>query len=499
MRRLASLAFAITSIAACAAPNGPTGPGPGDDDPMEDPAEEPTETIEFPATDPSSDDPSRRAVLPDCASPLARAMFDATQDVVWRGNVPAEHYATARSTADTSVLIDGPRIFPAFRELIAGARHHVVLQTYVWETGSDPANDILAGLSDLAARRAAEASTLPPVTVRLLIDVSIVGFGSKVEVLPGLATAIEGLQLDPAHVQVELAGFFHIALGNLHAKTVVVDGRDAIVTGANPQVHHDYDSPWRDSGYRFTGDIAVSLLADFDSAWRDGHLWTCGTDATRTVGECIATPPHGPYTIRRPAIAAGTCRPMIVTSRQADADPRSNRTDNTQDQAFLAGFAAARRHIHMQTPNLNDDHAKAALVDAMLRGVRVDVVLSRGFNDLTENLPGQGGDNETNVRRLYDALAAANVPDACDRLRVRWYSRNGVMPVRDNGDYASHVKYTSIDDEVVIVGTANMDTQSWNNAREVNVVVDDPVLAQAWDADLFVADFERGIPVAQCP
>jgi phosphatidylserine/phosphatidylglycerophosphate/cardiolipin synthase-like enzyme len=151
----------------------------------------------------------------------------------------------------------------------------------------------------------------------------------------------------------------------------------------------------------------------------------------------------------------------------------------------------------MQTPNLNDDAAKTALIAAVQRGVLVDIVLAKGFNDSTEIAPGQGGTNVDNVAQLYDALAG--VPDICHRLRIRWYSRDGLRPIEGNGLYASHEKYTSVDDQVVIVGTANMDTQSWNNSRETNVLVDDPTIAQAWDAQLFERDFGNGILVDQCP
>src|SRR5690606_22264670 len=149
-------------------------------------------------------------------------------------------------------------------------------------------------------------------------------------------------------------------------------------------------------------------------------------------------------------------------------------------------FAAARSHIRIQTPNLNDDAAKAGLVDAVKRGVRVEIVLSKGFNDLTEQAPGQGGTNEENVAMLHEELAAAGVTDICNKLQIRWYSRDGLYPIVGNGIYASHAKYMSIDDTVVIVGTANMDTQSWNNSREVNIVVDDAVTTRAWDATLFL-------------
>lgn len=499
MRPLLLASFAASLLTACASPQG--GGIDDDDGGPADPSADPqeiTEQVTFPDRDATGDDPAHRAVLPACASPLATRMFDATRDVIWRGTVPGDHYATARNAADTDALIDGPQIFPKFRELIAGANYDVVLQTYVWEVGSDPANEILAGLTELARRRAAEAPTAPPVTVRFLIDASTVGFGSSTKTLPQLQASVDALGLDPARVRFELAAFYHIAFGNLHVKTLVVDGRDAIITGANPQAHHNYDAPWRDSGYHLTGDVAVSLLADFDSAWRRGSLWTCGGDEAVPFVDCMAVPERPIYTVRRGAVAADTCRTMLVITRQPDQDPTANRTDNTQDQALLAGFAAATTSIHMQTPNLNDDAAKTALLDAVKRGVQVDIVLSRGFNDVSEGLA-QGGDNDMNVRMLYDDLAAAHVTGACDKLRVRWYSHDGRQPTYGNGYYASHAKYASIDDQVVVVGTANMDTQSWNNSREVNVAVDDRAIATAWDAQLFLPAFTGGIRTVQCP
>ena len=137
--------------------------------------------------------------------------------------------------------------------------------------------------------------------------------------------------------------WWEVGFGTLHVKTLVVDGRDAIVTGANPQAHHNDGTPWRDSGYRFTGDIAVSLLADFDNAWRKAALWTCGSDQSKPYTECSGVAPRPTYVVRRPAsMASGLCRPMMVATRQIDMNPTSNRIDNPQDQAFLAGWAAAQ-------------------------------------------------------------------------------------------------------------------------------------------------------------
>ncbi len=49
-----------------------------------------------------------------------------------------------------------------------------------------------------------------------------------------------------------------------------------------------------------------------------------------------------------------------------------------------------------------------------------------------------------------------------------------------------------------IVGSANMDTQSWNFSREVNLVVDSSEVAGGWDAQAFQPSFGRAIVVDQC-
>jgi phosphatidylserine/phosphatidylglycerophosphate/cardiolipin synthase-like enzyme len=98
---------------------------------------------------------------------------------------------------------------------------------------------------------------------------------------------------------------------------------------------------------------------------------------------------------------------------------------------------------------------------------------------------------------LYDAIGTAGVPDKCDKLRLRWYTRNGAV-VDGNGLYASHAKYMSLDDNIVIVGTANMDTQSWNNSREINILVDDPAITQTWDRQMFLPAMMAGAQVAYC-
>lgn len=450
------------------------------------------------------DDRDRASALPENASPLLREIYAATQRYIDRGTVCRDLYATSRNDADPRMLVDGPEIFPKMAELIREAKSDVAIQTFVWENESEGAQIVLDAVKDLGARLAAQREAgvaTRPVTVRFLLDYFKVGGGSKKKV-EALVSSLRAMKLDPRDVLWEVGAFHHLAFGNLHVKSLVVDGVVAMIQGANFETCHDRlgndgEGPWRDSGYVLRGEIARALLSDFDDAWMDSpseiHAWNGDhePDRSRVSHEVLPLP----------ANTAGI--PMLVVTRERDPNPFSNRDDNTQDRAFLAAFGSAKRVVRVMTPNLNDDKAKEGLLEAAKRGVRVEIVLSKGFNEKTEDLPGQGNGNSTNVRRMYAALATMHargeLPKApCELFKVRWHSRDGKTNLCGNGDFTSHAKYASIDGSIAIVGTANQDTQSWNNSREVNVVVDDADTTKAWDARMFLADFAKGVPAKEC-
>ncbi len=72
---------------------------------------------------------------------------------------------------------------------------------------------------------------------------------------------------------------------------------------------------------------------------------------------------------------------MMLATRSADGWFTSDRLDNTQDQALLAMLEHAENHVNLETPNLNDNEFKDALIEAIVDGLDVNVVLSKGFND----------------------------------------------------------------------------------------------------------------------
>ena len=335
--------------------------------------------------------------------------------------------------------------------------------------------------------------------VRILIDASDTGLFA----LPfpkgvhHVTESLRALHLDPRYVRFEVAAYPHVLTGNLHVKTVVVDGRRAIITGANPEIHHEGANPWYDLGFQFRGEVAAGLRGEFANAWKHGIQWTCPT--WEFYPESCTRPTRDLPALSVPVEPdlADACVPMLVIGRGSDENPLGSGTDNTQDQAYLAAMRGAKSVIRIQTPNMNDDDVKDALLRATANGVDVKIILSRDFNRLSESVPGVGGHNEDNVNELYRRLRAAGVENPCERLQIRWYSQDGVRAQRGNGPGVSHAKYASFDDQVAIVGGTNMDGQSFHRSREADVVVDDQTTVGAWDS-VFEERFAMAMPVAPC-
>ncbi|MBX3471069.1 MAG: phosphatidylserine/phosphatidylglycerophosphate/cardiolipin synthase family protein [Planctomycetes bacterium] len=403
------------------------------------------------------------------ASDLMTEIVAAVRAVADRGTVPAGLVLTTGNAADPRALVTGPEIFAEYARAIAAAEREVLLQTFVWETESQASARVLAALTALSARPA--AADAPPVRVRLLLNAHRLAGGS----FERLRAAVAALDLDPRKVDVQVGRYTHVLVGALHTKSLVVDGRVALVGGANLEVVHDAGTPWFDTAYRVEGEVALGVRADFVEAWR------------RATGDDL--PPLSVDGARAGEV------PMLLATRHADGNPFTNSTRDPQGAAFLTAIGRARRLIRLHTPNLNDDAVKRALLAAILeRGVRVELVVSLGFNERTESLPGQGGGNQKNVAALHRALEARGGAAAAALLDARWFADAAGAPIIGNGPGAAHAKYASFDGHVVIVGSTNLDTQSLNHSREVNVVLDDAATTAAWDAAVFEPSFARAAP-----
>jgi cardiolipin synthase len=323
-----------------------------------------------------------------------------------------------RLTEGDAVIVhtNGEAAFPAMLRAIAGARHRVVFETYIFDAGS-VGEQFTAAFAD-AARRG--------VDVRVVLD------------------AVGAKTADPGHLEhLEAAGcrigWFNRVAGysleeanyRTHRKALVVDGDTAFVGGIGIADHWAADSDeyarWRDTQIEFRGPIALDVEAAFNENWIE----------TGGVVEPDLLPHDAP--------PAGRARSIAVWSSPEGGT-------NALKLLYLMSLAAARRTVDIQSPYfITDESTDWSLADARRRGVRIRLLVE---GDITDAKPVKFAS-----RASYERLLAQG---------VEIYEYQPTM---------MHVKAVMIDGVLSIVGSANFDNRSFELNDELNVAVFDEGVA----------------------
>ncbi|KAI9881552.1 MAG: hypothetical protein M1830_000116 [Pleopsidium flavum] len=144
---------------------------------------------------------------------------------------------------------------------------------------------------------------------------------------------------------------------------------------------------------------------------------------------------------------------------------------------LLHAFATARRTIYIQTPNLTSPPVLTALLAALTRGVEVHILTNRRMMVL-EQLLTAGTITEFCVwqllrryRRLLQSSRRADEERGVNvgKLRIGYYRSSGAGQGMENEPAKSHLKLTVVDEEIVVLGSGNMDRASWYTSQELGV------------------------------
>jgi cardiolipin synthase len=329
----------------------------------------------------------------------------------------------------------GRAAFPAMLEAIRGARDFVHLETYLLR-----ADRIGSRFLEALTERAASG-----VEVRVLYD-AVGSYGLD-------PNALEPLRRAGAQVVVfnPIRRFYPrwAPRRRDHRKLLIVDGEIGFTGGLNVGDEYDAgvvagpgDAGWRDSHVRVRGPATRDLGAVFLESWfRAGGTdlpWdsllqapaeTCGSERCGVL-------PDGPVYLRR------AMRDLLVSA-----------------------LGGAKRSARLTSPYFAPDHGVLeALEHAAERGVRVELVLA-GHTD--------------------HPLMRRGARSTLERLLER-----GVQ-VHEYTAARLHAKTAVFDGSYGIVGTSNLDRQSFQHNYEVNLVVDGS-LPERLDG-LFEADLARSI------
>lgn len=229
-----------------------------------------------------------------------------------------------------------------------------------------------------------------------------------------------------------------------HRKLLIVDGREAFVGGLNLGneylgVTQRYGN-WRDTHLRVCGPCLLMLQRSFLRDW----FW-----ATAQIPRLCWT-----------AIAQKeNIRTLVVSSGPADYV-------DTCALMFVAVIHGARRRLWIATPYfVPDEMVVSALQLAAMRGVDVRIMLPERPDHLLVYL---------SAFSYYSEMHVAGV-------RIFRY-QPGFL----------HQKVTLVDDDLAVVGTANLDNRSFRLNFETSMIVYDRDFA-AKVTDMLVSDFSQSI------
>jgi cardiolipin synthase len=331
------------------------------------------------------------------------------------------------------VYVDGKACYEAIRDAIDRATHHVHLEYYIYDgdhTGTR--------LRDQLIRRAKEG-----IEVRLLVD-SLGSYSLTNAFLRPLAAA--GVQYAEFNAVSLLRVRPRMTNFRTHRKIIVVDGTVGFTGGMNiadchtPEFHGA--AAWRDTHVRFEGAAVRALQRVFLEDWYF---------ATETP------PPQGPAY-------------LVPLSRVGDHFVQVVASGPDQDvfaihKLYFGAITTARERVWLQTPYfVPDEPLTSALVSAALRGIDVRLLV-----------PAKGDS------RLVDFAARSYFPELL-RAGVKIYE---YLP------RVLHAKTAVIDDDLSIIGTANLDNRSFRLNFEVVAAIYGPetakTLVDAYEKDLLEA------------
>jgi cardiolipin synthase len=310
-------------------------------------------------------------------------------------------------------LENGAEIFPAMLEAIRGARRTINFETYIYWSG-EIGREFVEALSERA--RAG-------VKVHVLID----WVGSQ-KMDDKLVDELERAGVEVEHFHP--LKWYHLARMNnrTHRKLLVVDGAIGFTGGVGIADNWDgnAESPkhWRDSHYRIEGPAVAQMQAAFLDNW------------IKTTGTVLQGDAYFPALDDR-----GDAEAQVFTASPSGGG-------DSMLLMYLMAITAARKTIDLSAAYfVPDPLTRAALKDALRRGVRVRIIV-----------PGEHIDTEV-VRKAS---------------RAGWGELLGAgAQIHEYQPTMFHCKTLIVDRLLVSVGSTNFDNRSFRLNEEANLNIYD--------------------------
>jgi cardiolipin synthase len=327
-------------------------------------------------------------------------------------------------------LLNGEQIFPAMLDAIGRARKSITFESFVYGSGA-----VGKRFADALAERSRAG-----VKVHVLLD----WVGShRVEAARLAEMEQAGIEVRKFHQP----HWYNLARMNnrTHRKVLVVDGSVGFTGGAG--IADEWagaaqdPAHWRDSHFRVAGPVVAQMQAVFLDNW------------IKATGVVLHGPDYFPALER-----AGKC------AAQMFASSRSGGSESMQ-LMYLLSITAAQRSIHLSSAYFVPDALTSrTLVDALERGVRVQIITPGRYIDAQMVQQASRG--------RWDPLLEAGA-EIYEYLPTMY-----------------HCKVMIVDRLLVSVGSTNFDNRSFQLNDEANLNVYDADFA-ARQVEVFEDDLRK--------
>ncbi len=320
-------------------------------------------------------------------------------------------------TADNKVVLlnNGENKFPAVLEALDKAENHIHIGYYTFED-----DETGRQIEEILVKKAKQG-----VKVRLMYD----DFGSR-SIRGKMRKRLQavGASIYPFY-EINIATFLTRLNYRNHRKIIIIDGKTSFVGGinvSNAYVNKEEGSQmyWRDTHLQIEGSAVHYLQYIFMSDWN-----FCAEEKIEVED------------ILFPSFEEKSAGNKIVQIAASGPDSDSA----TILHSLIQAINIAKKEILITTPYfIPSDSIMKAIMIASCSGIKVKLIVPKSSDS-----------------RIVDAAAMSYFGDLLDAgVEVYRYTKGFI-----------HAKTMVIDEEIGIVGSANMDTRSFSLNFEVNAIV----------------------------
>lgn len=393
---------------------------------------------------------------------------------------------------------------------LLSAKHSVQLITCYW-AASPSLDSIREALLQLALSRVQSNTDSP---LRITIGFSSYGLFQKLfhtssrngyvyqpSEWPKLGLPDEEA-LKRGGIELTVKSLFFTPFSVMHPKFVIIDGTRAWIPSCNVSWER-----WFEGCVEVEGEIVGGLLAFYQRVWgtrkdvqlEDGAARRPllapdgqpehGRDLDRTTSESPINGGNESSATQSFKFSNTEPVPTIFLPSSHHRNPRfsffpflsqTNPPMTPLNAGLLTLFSNAQRRITILTPNVTSWPVVEALLEALARGVDVQIRTSKGMM-LIEQLVTAGTTTGWCLKsfiRKYKKLGARRQQNAdpeaqsprIGNLEILYYQPLAARKEAEDEPVVSHFKMTLVDEEYLVLGSGNMDRASWWTSQEIGVL-----------------------------